>query len=264
VIDSTYRAADVAATATDIKVQAGVKELSALRQCPLEVCDKLSRRVGTIAQAIATAEGALTGAGGIWTTLLDVPLLFGVCLRTILKIGHCYGYPLDRPTDKAWVLGAFAVSLSSTRQKRTELMARLREIEELLLEQTQQQVVVEEAAALITQIELFEDIPVFGAATGALLNLSVAHKTETTARRLFQERWLRDNGKVDSIEPASDGNVPAAQGWSGALARAGYGTAYSAAFGAALPVTLACALLSPMARPIARLARRRGSLVAAA
>ncbi len=88
-IESTYKAADFAATATDIKVQAGVNELSKLRQCPLAVCDKLSRRVGTIAQAIATAEGALTGACGIWTTLLDVPLLFGECLRMILKIGHC-------------------------------------------------------------------------------------------------------------------------------------------------------------------------------
>jgi hypothetical protein len=262
-IESTYRAAEVAATANDIKVQAGVKELSALRQRPLELCDKLSRRVGTIAQVIATAEGALTGAGGVWTTLLDVPLLFGVCLRTILKVGHCYGYPLDRPSDKAWVLGAFAVSLSSTRQKRTELMARLREIEDLLLEQTQQQVVVEEAAALITQIELFEDIPVFGAATGALLNLSVAHKTETTARRLFQERWLRDNGKVETIEPAADGNIPATHGWAGALARAGYGIVYNAAFGAALPVALGCALLKPVASPFRGLGRRAKRLVAA-
>jgi EcsC protein family len=100
-IESTYKAADLAATANDIMVQAGVKELSALRQRPLELCDKLSRRVGTIAQVIATAEGALTGAGGVWTTLLDVPLLFGVCLRTILKVGHCYGYPLDRPSGRA-------------------------------------------------------------------------------------------------------------------------------------------------------------------
>jgi EcsC protein family len=196
--------------------------------------------------------------------LLDVPLLFGVCLRTILKVGHCYGYALDRPSDKAWVLGALAVSLSSTRQKRTELMGRLREIEELMLEQTQQQIVVEEAAALITQIELFEDIPVFGAATGALLNLSVAHKTESTARRLFQERWLRDNAKVETIEPAPDGSIPAAQGWAGALARAGYGVVYNAAFGAVLPVALGCALLKPVAGPFRGLGRRSKRLVAAA
>ena len=81
-------------------------------------------------------------------------------------------------------------------------MARLREIEDLLLEETQEQVVVEETASLLTQIEVFEDIPVFGAVTGGLLNLSVAHRADVTARHLFQERWLRDQGKVDEIEPS--------------------------------------------------------------
>ena len=203
-INAAYRASELSATRSDIEVQAGVGDLSELRHKPMEVCDALSRRVGTIAQGTAIVEGALTGAGGVWTTLLDVPLLFTLCIRTIIKTGHCYGYALDRPTDKAWVLGALAVALSSTKERRTELMARLREIEDLLLEETQEQVVVEETASLLTQIEVFEDIPVFGAVTGGLLNLSVAHRADVTARHLFQERWLRDQGKVDEIEPAPE------------------------------------------------------------
>ena len=111
--------------------------------------------------------------GGIISTLLDVPLLF-LCLRTIIKTGHCYGYPLDRPTDEAWVLGALAVALSATQEKRTDLMARLQEIEELLVEEVQENIVVEETASLLTQIEILEDIPVIRAVTGGLLNLSVA------------------------------------------------------------------------------------------
>ena len=242
-IEAAYKASDLAATTSDIKLQAGVSDLAELRHQPLEVCDRLSRRVGTMAQGVATVEGALTGAGGIWTTLLDMPLLFTVCLRTIIKVGHCYGYPLDRPTDKAWVLGAFAVALSSTREKRAAVMSKLREIEDLMLEQTQEQIVIEEAAALLTQIEAFEDVPVFGAATGALLNLAVAHKTDVTARRLFQERWLRDNGKVDEIEPAPDtGKIPAMHGWSGAFARAGYSTLHGLTFGAVLPFWFVAAL----------------------
>lgn len=214
-IETAYKASDLSATEKDIKVQAVVDDLTKLRDGPLEVCDRLSRRVGTIARGVATIEGALTGAGGVWTTLLDVPLLFTLCLRTIIKTGRCYGYPLDRPTDRAWVLGAFAVALSSTKQRRIELAARLREIEDMMIEVTEQQVVVEEAASLLTQIEVFEDIPVFGAATGALLNLATLHKTDETARRLFQERWLRDHGKVDVIEPAElDGKIPALPGWS--------------------------------------------------
>jgi hypothetical protein len=246
-IEAAYKASDRWATIADIKAQAGVREISELKHDSLETCDGLSRRVGTFSRAIAIVEGVLTGAGGVWTTLLDVPLLFTLCLRTIIKIGRCYGYPLDRPSDKAWVLGAFAVALSSTKEKRTNLTTRLRQIEELLLEETQEQVLVEEAASLLTQIEVFEDIPLFGAATGALLNLSVAHRTEATARHLFQERWLRDNGKIDKIEPAVDlGKIPALQGWSGAFARAGCSTAYGLGFLAAFPVSF---LLGPVLRP---------------
>ena len=186
-IDASYNVSDYTATLGDIKIQAGVKDITELRHKPLEVCDDLSRRVGTAAQGIATVEGVLTGAGGVISTLLDVPLLFTLCLRTIIKIGHCYGYPLDRPTDKAWVLGALAVALSATKEKRTDLMVRLREIEELLVEEVQENIVVEETASLLTQIEILEDIPVVGAVTGGLLNLSVAHRTDVTARHLFQE-----------------------------------------------------------------------------
>ena len=246
-IDAAYKASDLAAATRDIEREAGVADIAEMRHQPLEVCDGLSRRVGTFAQGVATVEGALTGAGGVWTTLLDMPLLFTLCLRTIIKIGRCYGYALDRPTDKAWVLGAFAVALSSTKERRLELVARLREIEDIMIEQSEEQVVVEEAAALLTQIEVFEDIPVFGAVTGAWLNLSVAHKTDVTARHLFQERWLRDNGKVDAIEPApEDGRIPSMRGWTGAFARAGYASLRGLGFGVALPVWLVAAIVAPI------------------
>jgi hypothetical protein len=243
-IESAYRAAGTTATHGDIKRQAGVSEISELRTGSLERCDQLSRQVGRNAQGIAAFEGAATGAGGVFTTLVDIPLLFGLCLRTIIKTGHCYGYAMDQPKDKAWVLGAFAVALSRARDKRMHRIRRLREIEELVLEETQQDVMVDEAVALLTQLEIFEEIPLFGAVTGALTNLSVAHRTQSTARHLFQERWLRDNGKVSTIEPSANAHLPSHVGWRGAFARVGYATIYGASFGAVFPVRLAAATLA--------------------
>lgn len=173
-----------------------------------------------MAQSLAAVEGALIGAGGVWTTLLDVPLLFTLCLRTIIQTGHCYGYPLDRPTDKAWVLGALAVALFDSSEQRSSLLGRLRDVEELLIDDVQEDILVQETASLLTQVEIFEDIPVFGAATSALLNLAVANRTDVTARHLFQERWLRDNGKIDVVAPQSDSHgILSRSGWSGAGAR---------------------------------------------
>ena len=250
-VEAVYRASELAATREDIKLQAGVADLSELRQKPMQVCDDLSRKVGTTGQGVATLEGALTGAGGVWTTLLDIPLLYAVCIRTIIKAGHCYGYALDRPTDKAWVLGALTVALSDSKETRTSLMNHLRSVEDLLLEDIQEDIVVEATASLLTQVEIFEDIPLFGAAGGALLNLWVAHRADVTARHLFQERWLRDNGKIDNIEPASNIRpVDSLKGWSGALARAGYGSVYGLCFGAVLPFELLRTIFAPTASGI--------------
>lgn len=252
-IRAAYRASKASETRADLCAQAGVRNIEELRGGRLEECDRLSRRVGTMAQGVATVEGALTGAGGVWTTLLDVPLLLTLCLRTIIKNGQCYGYPLDRPSDEAWVLGAFALALSSTRERREELRTRLREIEDLMLEETQENVVVEEIAALLAQIEVFEDIPLFGALTGGLLNLSVAHRADVTARHLFQERWLRDNGKVREIEPAEApdaGRSPG--GLAGTLTRAGRSTIYGASFGLMFPVFVLGAAARPITSPIVR------------
>ncbi len=252
-IEAAYAMGERAATRADLKALAGVSDLAELRHKPMEVCDTLSRTVGTQGQALATIEGGLTGAGGVWTTLLDVPLLYTVCIATIMKTGRCYGYPLDRPTDKAWVLGALAVALSGTREKRADLMGQLREIEDLLLEDIQQDVVIQETASLLTQVEIFEDAPIVGIAGGALLNLWVAHRADLTARDLFQERWLRDQGKIDTIEPAPDAySVQGMNGLGGALARAGRSSVYGLSFAAALPVCLLVSLLTPVGSGIRR------------
>lgn len=244
-VDAAYRASDVLATQADVKRRAGVGDVRDLQRKPLELCDELATSVGRSASTLAAVEGFATGAGGVWTTLIDIPLLFVLSLRTIIKIGHCYGYPLDRPADEAWVLGAFAVALSATPERRAKLMERLRETEDLLVEETQEQVLIEEAASLVTQIEVFESVPVFGAATGALLNLSMINRVDVTARRLFQERWLKDNDCVDLIEPL----VRLESGCDvvkrpGAFVNAAAAAAYGLSFGATFPIYLAADGLS--------------------
>ena len=68
-----------------------------------------------------------------------------------------------------------------------------------------------------------------------------------TARHLFQERWLRDQGKVQEIEPSPDASrAPSLAGWPGVFARVGYSTIYGTSFGVAFPVYLAGAVFAPV------------------
>jgi hypothetical protein len=234
-IDKLYSASEMLASQEDVMREAGVQDLAELRDKPLEFCDGLAFRVAAVSRIWATVEGAATGAGGVLTTMIDLPLLFVLSLRTIIKIGHCYGYPLDRQADKPFVLGVLVAALSGTLETKRGRLKQLREIEQLLLEETQEEIVAEEAISLLFQLEIFEEIPGIGALSGALLNLGFMNRVDNTARRVFQEHWLHDAGKVDVIEPLDTHDRHLAPGWAGTLGRAAYSTCYGLSFAATLP-----------------------------
>ena len=253
-IEKADDTAEILAGQEDIKRRAGVRDLSELRDRPLDECDRMAMQVGFGARMVAIVEGAATGAGGAWTTLFDVPLLFTLALRTIRKIGHCYGEPLDGRRGRALVLGILLTAVSGSLEIRRRRLEQLREIEDLLIEEAQEEVVLEETLAFLFQLEELGEIPGVGAVSGALLNLTLMIRLDVASRRIFQERRLRQGGKVagDRIPPAEAHPRALAGGVAGVLGRIGYGGCYYAGFGAALPAHAAAALVRPMNRALGR------------
>ena len=244
-IEKAYNTAARLAGAAEIMREAGVESLADLRRKPLEECDRLASLVATDALLLATIEGAATGAGGVFTTLLDVPLLFILSLRTIMKIGHCYGYSLEGSGGQQYTLGVLVAAVSGTPQTRQERLNRLRDVEDLLIEDTEEEIAAEELTSVLFQLEIFEEIPGLGAISGGILNMAFVRRVEITARRVFQERWLRDHGKIDWIDAAPAHPRHAATGWTGALRRAAYSGCYAIGFGVAVPVHVAASLIRP-------------------
>ena len=244
--DQSFELAVRLAGKEDVKVRSGVRDLRELLKKPLEECDRLAFQTGVFSQVFATVEGVATGAGGILTTFVDIPLLFILSLRTILKIGHCYGYPLDGQRDQHFVLGVLIAATSGTLETRRRRLDRLHQLQNWLIEETQGEIVAEEVLSILFQLEIFGGVPGMGAVSGALLNMWFMRKIDNTARRVFQERWLRDNGKVRLIAPAPAHSRDLATGWSGALGRAAYSACYCAGFGVALPASVLRSLFGSM------------------
>jgi hypothetical protein len=233
-----YDVGELLAAQDDIKRHAGVQDIEELKRRSLEECDRLVRGVGQHALILGVVEGALTGTGGFLTAALDVPLLFILALRTIMRIGHCYGYPLHGANGRRLVLGILIVAASNSPEKKRTALCNIREVEDWLLAQAEEEIVEEEAIGLMVQVEVFDDVPGLGALAGGLLNFSFLRKVDIAAHRVFQERWLRDNGKVNLIEPALA--LPpvlrrAGDGW---FSRALYLGCYGLGYGAGLPAGL--------------------------
>lgn len=65
---------------------------------PLAVMDTAAQKLSQSSRNVATAQGATTGFGGVFTLAADIPAVLGLSLKVIQEIGLCYGY---NPTDKA-------------------------------------------------------------------------------------------------------------------------------------------------------------------
>jgi len=246
-IEGAYHLAQALASPEPTKRMAAVEDLAELREQSLAKCDRVAARVATSARCISLFEGAVTGAGGVATTVLDIPLLFVLSLRTIQKIGHCYGYPLDQAEDRRYMLGVLITATAGSLGLKRERLDRLHGLKDWFIEMTQEEIIADELLSLLFQLEVFEAIPGIGTVSGAVLNLFLSRKIDITARRVFQERWLRDNGKVNVIEPAAAPHHIIALGPAAAFARAAHSASYCIAFGLAFPVCLVASLLRPVA-----------------
>ena len=233
-------------------------DLAALRNKPLEEV-RPTRLPGEPVRRMGWQHaGGRPGNGSRWLldpTLIDGPLLFVLTLRTIIRIGHCYGYALDHRRDQAFVLGIYLTATSGTLHTKRRRLEELRELEELLICETQREVLAEELLSFVFQLEIFEAIPGVGAISGGLLNVGVMRRVERTTRRVFQERWLRDNGKVRSIAPAPAHERAVAHGWAGVLERAAYSGCYGLGFAAVLPASILASVFRPMDNALTQGAR---------
>jgi EcsC protein family len=234
-VELSYGAAHKLAPPRSIARQASIRRLEDLRERSLDECDGLTQQVMVSARALATMEGLATGAGGPWTTLIDVPLLFASALRTIIRIGQCYGYPTDGPEDRYFILGILTIATAGSLATRIERLEQLQDLEKLLIEEIQVDMIRSELLSFLFQLEVFEEIPGVGIISGSVLNISFMNKVAVASRRVFQERWLRDNGKINAIAAAPASARDAVPGWAGLAVRAAYSLSYHVTFGAALP-----------------------------
>ena len=251
-IETSYDMAAKLAGQEDIKRQAGVRDLADLRDRPLEECDRLANKSARTRSSWRPSRGrrrrrrrpdhADRRAVALRPVAEDDPPN-----RPLLRISRSM---IARAGITSWA--CWPPRFPGHSRPGGTGFDRLRELEDLLIEETQEEILAEEVTSFLFQLEIFEEVPGVGAISGGLLNLAFLRRVDVTARRVFQERWLRDNGKLEAIAPAPVHARHLATGWSGALGRAVYSGCYYLGFGVAIPVCIAAELIRPMDNPLTR------------
>jgi hypothetical protein len=204
----------------DIKKAAGcLNSIEELKKMDLAISDNLADTVHNWAIGIGTVEGAGTGTIGLPGMAIDVPAIITLALRTIHKIGVCYGFEAKTENDKKFVLGIMAASSANSVEEKVAALAYLRSIQVMIAKTTwkrmaeiaAQKQVSKEGAVLalkrllkqlgvnLTKRKALAAIPIIGAAVGGSVNGWYIKEVGWAARRVFQERWLIKNHKVIDV-----------------------------------------------------------------
>ncbi|MBF0227966.1 MAG: EcsC family protein [Desulfobacterales bacterium] len=197
----------------DILRESSVSAIYELKKTNLELCDSLANKVHNWAIGIAAVEGSLTGAGGVIGFAADIPAIITLALRTIHKIGLCYGFQSNRNIDIQFILSILSASGANSADERAKALIILKSIELTIAKQAwkeiaekafQQQLskdgaiisiksLAKQLGINLTQRKALQTIPALGALIGGPVNAWYIKDVGWAARRAFQERWLIDN-----------------------------------------------------------------------
>ena len=189
--------------------RAGVADLDALRELPLESLDKLARSVARRAQLLGGATGAVFGVAGAAGLVADVPTLLTLAMRTIHRVGLCYGEKPPTDDERRIGLGFFALVSANSAEEKILAVRALRHdtpqheaawrdgIERVTEREIAKEATVYSLQNLARAIgvnlgkrKVAGSVPVLGAAVGAAVNAWYLSDVAQAARYTFQERWL--------------------------------------------------------------------------
>jgi len=182
----------------------GISSIDQLSAQSLEFVDELADRCITEAGHMAAGMGAATSAGGPISVALGIPTLLFGALRLIHRVSGCYGNTFTPEQEPGVMMGVLSIALASTPEQRAHAMAGYRQrIETSFIHAAMEESANKALQRVVLGQEIGAMVPGFNIALNAYLNRQLIIRTGTATKRIFQEQWLRDKGKVGSIAPAS-------------------------------------------------------------
>ncbi len=144
-------------------------------------------------RTMATAEGAVTGAGGFLLGLADFPLLLGLKMKLLFDIAALYGYDVHDYTERLYLLYIFQLAFSS-QHARNETYRRLADWDTYRLslpldpEEFDWRTFQQEYRDYIDLAKMAQLVPVIGAAVGAVANYKLIEQLGDTAMNCYRMR----------------------------------------------------------------------------
>jgi uncharacterized protein (DUF697 family) len=174
-----------------------------LIESTLEVRETLVKDRIKFYRNTASAEGAITGAGGILLGLADFPLWLGLKMKMLFEIAALYGRDVSNYKERLFLLHIFELTFSSAKNRALvfDKIERWDEYSKTLpnsINSFDWRTFQQEYRDYIDLAKLLQLVPGIGAAVGAVVNHRLTEKLGNTAMNAFRLR-LHDSLKLPGI-----------------------------------------------------------------
>lgn len=161
----------------------------------LEEREDLVREKINFYKKAAAAEGAGTGAGGLFLGLADFPLLLSIKIKFLFDIAPLYGFNVKELRERLYILYIFQLAFSSEK-RRNEVYQHLLHWDQYVegfpvtINSIDWRTFQQEYRDYIDLAKMFQLIPVVGAFVGALANYRLVDKLGETGMNCYRMRIL--------------------------------------------------------------------------
>lgn len=164
-----------------------------LENASLQYREAFVKRQIEMYKKTASAEGGITGAGGILLGMVDFPVLLGIKLKLLFEIASLYGYNVKDYRERLYILYVFQLAFSSRKRQKEifEYLLKWSSYRKSLpadVEQFDWRTFQQEYRDYIDLAKMAQLIPVIGAAVGAIANYKLIAKLGVTAMNCYRMR----------------------------------------------------------------------------
>lgn len=165
---------------------------------PIKEMNTISDQLKKERVKFATAQGATTGFGGIFTLVVDIPLVLGNALKTLQEIAIIHGYDPNDKLERVFIVkclqfaSADIVGKEAILKELANMNGKTNSSEEMISQLKGWQEVFFTYRDQFGWKKLFQMIPIAGMLFGAIANKGMIKDVSEAGIMLYRKRRIQD------------------------------------------------------------------------
>lgn len=185
-----------------------VSSVAEIAEQPLSLMDAAADELSASRARFAAVQGATTGVGGLFTLVIDIPLLLGQSLKVLQEMAVVYGYQPKEQAERVFIVKCLQFTSSDLVGKR----AILEELAAYGGEAGRKQMIAQLVGwreVMLTYRDnfgwkkLLQLIPIAGILFGAYINRKTVEEVAETGRMLYRKRRISER-----LQRIADAELP--------------------------------------------------------